>query len=271
MADKNPPKMRADHVSKRYAQSTKRSPDTTTVLEDFSLEVADNEFVTVLGPSGCGKTTLLNLFAGLEAPTGGQLYVDGKRIDGPSPDRGVIFQQYALFPWQTVLENVSFGLRLRGVSKLERERIAQHYLESVGLKGFETSLPKQLSGGMKQRCAIARAYAAQPSVLLMDEPFGALDAMTKMQLQGELLRTWQEDKRTVLFITHDIDEAIFLGSRIVVLSERPGTIVYDEPTSLRYPRDSNVRFEAEFQDIRRELWSTLHGARSDIPMFGPTS
>lgn len=267
MAEQPKIKMSAAAISKSYRQGP-RSP-VAAVLHNFSLDIAENEFVAILGPSGCGKTTLLNLFAGLESPDAGALYIDGKPISGPSPDRGVIFQQYALFPWQTVLENVAFGLRLKGVRKEDRRKSARHYVDLVGLNGFEDALPKQLSGGMKQRCAIARAYAARPDVLLMDEPFGALDAMTKMQLQNQLLRTWQEEKHTVVFITHDIDEAIYLGSRTVVLSNRPGRIVRDEPNPLEYPRDPDVRFEPEFQDARRALWSTLHGERTTDTIPAP--
>lgn len=259
MADTVPdaPKLQARGVSMIYPP--RRGGGTpTTVLLDFDLDVAANDFVTVLGPSGCGKTTLLNLFAGLEPATAGQLLIDGASIHGPSPERGVIFQQYALFPWLTVQDNVAMGLQLQGRPRRERRDVAQHYIDMVGLKGFEDALPKHLSGGMRQRCAIARAYAARPKVLLMDEPFGALDAMTKTQLQHELLRTWEEERRTVVFITHDIDEAVFLGGRLVVLSDRPGRVVLDERSPLSYPRDPQTRFSAPFQDLRLRLWQALH-------------
>ncbi|WP_086816071.1 ABC transporter ATP-binding protein, partial [Streptomyces cacaoi] len=176
-----------------------------TALDGVSLDIAEEEFVTVVGPSGCGKSTLLGMAAGLQEPTSGRVLVDGRQVTGPGPDRGVIFQQYALFPWLTVRQNVEFGLRLAGVPAAERHRRAGRAIALVGLDEFADALPKTLSGGMKQRCAIARAYAVDPQVLLMDEPFGALDALTRVQLQEQLLATWSRERRTVLFITHDVD------------------------------------------------------------------
>ncbi|HEY6800670.1 MAG TPA: ABC transporter ATP-binding protein, partial [Agromyces sp.] len=179
-------------------------------LEHVDLAIADNEFVTVVGPSGCGKSTLMNILAGLETPTSGHALVDGREVSGPGPERGVIFQQYALFPWLTVRKNVEFGLKVAGVPKSQRRERAEYFIRMVGLEQFADALPKMLSGGMKQRCAIARAYAVNPSILLMDEPFGALDALTRVKLQEQLLDTWNREKRTVMFITHDVDEAVFL-------------------------------------------------------------
>ena len=229
-----------------------------TALGGVSLEIADNEFVTVVGPSGCGKSTLLNILAGLETPTGGQALVDGRAVDGPGPERGVIFQQYALFPWLSVRENVEFGMRSTGVPKKERRERAEHFIRLVGLERFADALPKTLSGGMKQRCAIARAYAVNPSILLMDEPFGALDALTRVRLQEQLLQTWSSDRRTVLFITHDVDEAVFLAGRVIVMAARPGRIHDVIDVDLPYPRTEEVRLSPEFGKLRNEVWQAVY-------------
>ncbi|MFI6079130.1 ABC transporter ATP-binding protein [Actinoplanes sp. NPDC051343] len=227
-------------------------------LGDVSLRVQDNEFVTIVGPSGCGKTTLMNILAGLETPSGGQALVNDKTIDRPGPDRGVIFQQYALFPWLTVRKNVEFGLRTAGVARAERKKIADHFIELVGLEQFADALPKTLSGGMKQRVAIARAYAVNPSILLMDEPFGAVDALTRVRLQEQLLRTWSQEKRTVVFITHDVDEAVFLANRVVVMAARPGRIVETIDVDLPYPRTEEVRLSPAFTALRNRVWSAVY-------------
>ena len=230
----------------------------TVSLDRVSLDVAQGEFVTLVGPSGCGKSTMLNLIAGLLMPTSGEVLVEGRRVTGPGPDRGVIFQQYALFPWLTAQENVEFGLRLQNLGREERTERAQHYLRLVGLQDFARALPKELSGGMKQRCAIARAYAVNPSLLLMDEPFGALDALTRVQMQDDLLGTWQQERKTVVFITHDVDEAVYLANRVVVMSPRPGRIseVIDVP--LPYPRNDDLRLSPEFAEIRARVWRGVH-------------
>jgi NitT/TauT family transport system ATP-binding protein len=227
-------------------------------LGGVDLEVQHNEFVTVVGPSGCGKTTLMNILAGLETPSGGQAAVDGKPISGPSPDRGVIFQQYALFPWLTVRKNVEFGLRTARVPREERRERAQHFIDLVGLHDFADALPKTLSGGMKQRCAIARAYAVDPSILLMDEPFGAVDALTRVRLQEQLLQTWSQEKRTVVFITHDVDEAVFLANRVVVMAARPGRIVEIVDVDLPYPRTEELRLSPAFAALRNRVWSAVY-------------
>ena len=213
----------------------------TVSLDRVSLDIARGEFITLVGPSGCGKSTLLNLIAGLLMPTSGEVSVDGKAVIGPGPDRGVIFQQYALFPWLTAQQNVEFGLRLQNISARERAERARHYLRLVGLQDFGHALPKELSGGMKQRCAIARAYAVNPSLLLMDEPFGALDAMTRDDLNVELIRMWQASRRTVVFVTHSIAEAVFLSDRIAVLSRGPGRIEELMQVDLPRPRELGVR------------------------------
>ncbi|MEU7827726.1 ABC transporter ATP-binding protein [Nonomuraea sp. NPDC049129] len=230
-------------------------------LGGVSLDIADNEFVTVVGPSGCGKSTLLNILAGLEQPTGGAALVDGKPVSGPGPERGVIFQQYALFPWLTVRENVEFGLRTAKVPKDERRRRAEHFIGLVGLERFADALPKTLSGGMKQRCAIARAYAVNPSILLMDEPFGALDALTRVRLQEQLLETWSQERRTVMFITHDVDEAVFLANRVIVMAARPGRIADVIDVDLPYPRDEDMRLSPEFGNLRNRVWHSVYHQR----------
>ncbi|WP_306208336.1 ABC transporter ATP-binding protein [Actinoplanes sp. RD1] len=232
--------------------------ETFTALGDVSLELADNEFVTVVGPSGCGKTTLMNILAGLEEPTSGRALLDGKAIKGPGPERGVIFQQYALFPWLTVRKNVEFGLRTKGVGRDERRRIADHFIDLVGLTQFADALPKTLSGGMKQRVAIARAYAVNPSILLMDEPFGAVDALTRVRLQDQLLATWSQEKRTVVFITHDVDEAVFLANRVVVMAARPGRIVEIIDVDLPYPRNDELRLSPAFTALRNRVWNAVY-------------
>ncbi|GAA2575043.1 ABC transporter ATP-binding protein [Winogradskya consettensis] len=232
--------------------------ETFTALGEVSLELADNEFVTIVGPSGCGKTTLMNILAGLETPTSGQALLDGKAINGPGPDRGVIFQQYALFPWLTVRKNVEFGLKTKGVGREERRRIAEHFIELVGLTQFADALPKMLSGGMKQRVAIARAYAVNPSILLMDEPFGAVDALTRVRLQDQLLVTWSQEKRTVVFITHDVDEAVFLANRVVVMAARPGRVVEVVDVDLPYPRNDELRLSPAFTALRNRVWNAVY-------------
>ena len=230
----------------------------TVSLDRVSLDIAQGEFITLVGPSGCGKSTMLNLIAGLLMPTSGEVLVDGKRVTGPGPDRGVIFQQYALFPWLTAQQNVEFGLRLQNISAAERTERARHYLRLVGLQDFGHALPKELSGGMKQRCAIARAYAVNPSLLLMDEPFGALDALTRVQMQDELLDTWQQERKTVVFITHDVDEAVYLASRVVVMSPRPGRISEIIDVPLPYPRNDDLRLSPAFAEIRAHVWRGVH-------------
>ena len=236
-----------------------------TALDTVSLDIADGEFVTVVGPSGCGKSTLLGMAAGLVQPTSGQVLVDGRPVTGPGPDRGVIFQQYALFPWLTVRRNVEFGLRLAGVPAAERRRRTQYAIDLVGLADFADALPKTLSGGMRQRCAIARAYAVDPQVLLMDEPFGALDALTRVQLQNQLLDTWSRERRTVLFVTHDVDEAVYLARRVVVMAARPGRIDRIVDVGLPYPRTEEIRLSDEFGRIRNEVWHAVYHQPSATP------
>lgn len=223
-------------------------------LKDVSLSVEEKEFVCIIGPNGCGKTTLLHIIAGLEKPTQGRILVNGKPLNGPSPNRGVVFQDPSLFPWQTVLENIAFGLKAQGVPRRERTKISQHYLDLVGLMGFEHARPHELSGGMRQKAAIARTLALEPDILLMDEPFGSLDEQTRLRLDVELLNIWKEEKRTVIFVTHSIEEAILLADRIIIFSERPGMI--RKQVILSMPRPRNM-FDTEISKIRQDLLEHL--------------
>jgi len=227
-------------------------------LHEVSLEVAAGEFLTLVGPSGCGKSTLLDLLGGLTRPTAGRILIDGKPLDGPGLDRAIVFQQYALFPWLTALGNVAFGLQAKGVTRRERLDRARSYLARVGLSGFEDRYPHELSGGMKQRVAIARSLSYDPDILLMDEPFAALDAQTRESLQLELLRLWEGTRKTILFITHGIDEAVYLGQRVAVMSGRPGRVVevIDVPLGSR-TGGGDIRSEAAFVRLRHELWALL--------------
>ena len=208
-----------------------------TAIKDVSFDVNDGEFLVILGPGRCGKTVLLNIIAGLEQQTGGTVVYNGREWKGVNPEISMVFQKLALMPFKTVMENVELGLKFRGMSKGQRRELAQHYIELVGLKGFEKSYPTQLSGGMKQRVGIARAYAADPKLLIMDEPFGQLDAQTRYQMQEELLRIWEKEKRTVIFVTNNIEEACYLGDRIILLSDCPATVKEVYPISIPRPRD----------------------------------
>ena len=225
----------------------------TLALQATDLDVAENDFITILGPSGCGKSTLLRIVAGLDHPTAGEVLLDGRRIDGPGADRGMVFQSYTLFPWLTVRDNVCFGLRERGLPRAQQLERAEAFLAKVGLRGFEHHYPKQLSGGMQQRTAIARALANDPRMLLMDEPFGALDHQTRELMQELLLGIWEEQKKTVLFVTHDIDEAVFMGSRVVVMSARPGRIKLDRVVELAHPRHYSIKTTPVFTELMAEL------------------
>jgi NitT/TauT family transport system ATP-binding protein len=229
-----------------------------TALEDITLDVRPGEFLALVGPSGCGKSTLLDLLGGLTAPTSGRILLDGRPIEGPARDRGIVFQQYALFPWRTAAQNVEFGLDIAGLKARQRREIARHYLDLVGLTAFADRYPHELSGGMKQRVAIARSLAYDPEVLLMDEPFAALDAQTRETLQGELLRIWRATGKTIIFITHGIDEAVVLGQRVAVMTSRPGRIkqVVEIPEALRNESE-DVRSLPEFGPVRHEVWSLL--------------
>ena len=236
-------------VTKRFGE--------LTALDDISLDIPPGQFLVLVGPSGSGKTTLLDLLSGLSRPSAGQILIDGRPVTGPGLDRGVVFQQYALFPWRTARANVEFGLASSGVRRRERADRAREFLDLVGLSAFADRYPHELSGGMKQRVAIARSLAYDPGILLMDEPFAALDAQTREQLQDELLRIWQRTGKTVVFVTHAIDEAVYLGQRVAVLSARPGRIkrLLDIDLSRR---DGDLRSTAAFVAYRHEIWSQLH-------------
>ena len=230
-------------------------------LNDVSLTIGKEEFVCVVGPSGCGKTTLLNLLAGFEPPTLGQIRAFGHEIKAPGPDRTMMFQDYALFPWLTVKGNIEYGLKRRGINRDERKHIIQHYVDLIDLKGFERKYPQQLSGGMRQRVALARALAVNPSVLLMDEPFAALDSFTRERMQDELVSVWQREKKAVFFITHNIDEAIKLADRIVVMSPRPGRILKIVTVNSQRPRDVDSEENAKIARDVREMLHFASGGR----------
>ena len=227
-------------------------------LNGVTLDIHENEFICVVGPSGCGKSTLLNIIAGLSEPTSGAIYCDGKKVTGTGTERGVVFQQYALFPWLTVKKNVMFALEMKGIKGKEAEEQAMKYLEKVDLVKFADHFPKELSGGMKQRVAIARAYAADPEVLLMDEPFGALDAQTRTQLQTELLETWEKDQKTCFFITHDVEEAIILAQKVIIMSARPGRIKSIVNIDIPYPRTQETKMTPRFLELKNEIWSQVY-------------
>ena len=227
-------------------------------LNGVTLDIHENEFICVVGPSGCGKSTLLNIIAGLSEPTSGAVYCDGKKVTGTGTERGVVFQQYALFPWLTVKKNVRFALEMRGVKGAEADELAMEYLAKVELTKFADHYPKELSGGMKQRVAIARAYAAEPQVLLMDEPFGALDAQTRTQLQSELLETWEKDQKTCFFITHDVEEAIILAQKVIIMSARPGRIKEIVDITIPYPRTQETKMSPEFLELKNHIWGQVY-------------
>lgn len=226
-------------------------------VRDFTANIEPEEFVSIIGPSGCGKSTVLNVIAGFVEATEGSVKIDGKEIQEPSPDRGVVFQDYALFPWLNVLENAGFGLKMQQVDKETRRKIAQEKIDQVRLKGFEAKYPHELSGGMKQRVAIARILASNPGVMLMDEPFGALDAQTREMMQELLLEIWQQSRSTVVFITHDLDEAIFLSDKIILMSARPGTVKEVFINPIKRPRTIDTHSTNEFIELKRKLTSSL--------------
>lgn len=249
------PKLQVCNLSKTFKSQGKQ----LTVLQDINLKVYKSEFVCIVGASGCGKSTLLNIIAGLMQPSSGEVRVDDEIVIGPGPDRGMVFQGYTLYPWLTVSENVGFGSKLRCLSSSQRKQRIAYFLEIVGLTRFAKAYPNQLSGGMKQRVAIARALANEPEVLLMDEPFGALDAQTKEQMQQFLLDMWKQTNTTIYMITHDVEEAVFLSQRIYVMSAHPGLIKEEIAIALPEHRDVEIKLEREFMEMKRQV---LHSLRN---------
>jgi NitT/TauT family transport system ATP-binding protein len=253
-APQSKPRVVARGVRKYFLDISRQ--EKVVALDGIDLEIGEDEFLTILGPSGCGKSTLLNIIAGFDHPTDGEIRLDGEIISKPGPDRGVVFQEYALFPWLNAAENIEFGLRERGVPKAEREARVQEQIALVGLRGFGNRFPHELSGGMRQRVALARVLVNDPKMLLMDEPFAALDAQTRTIMQNELLRVWSAERRTALFITHNIEEAVLLGDRVVVMTACPGRIKDIVTVTLPRPRDVT---SAEFNETRRYVASLLEG------------
>ncbi len=254
-----PAKVEIVRVSKQYGDGDEREP--VTALDEVSFAIQAGEFVSLLGPSGCGKTTLLYIIGGFEQATRGQVRLDGRPILGPGADRGMVFQDYALFPWKTLLQNVMFGLEMRGLARQEAEAIARDYIALVGLGGFEHRFPHELSGGMRQRCALARSVANNPEVLLMDEPLAAIDALTRNSLQEEILKVCAgrggRSRKTVLYVTHSIEEAVFLSDRILLMTPRPGRILSVIDSPFGRARDDSTRLQPEFSRLVGEIWQSL--------------
>ncbi|HIP15990.1 MAG TPA: ABC transporter ATP-binding protein [Methanothermococcus okinawensis] len=238
------------NVSKKFVSKKKE----ILAVDNITFNVKYNEFLSIVGPSGCGKSTLLRMIAGLEKPTSGEILMENRRIEGPGAERGLVFQQYTLLPWRTVLDNVAFGLEIRGIPKKERYEIAKRFIKMIGLEGFEEAYPYELSGGMQQRVAIARTLANDPKIVLMDEPFGALDTQTRTILQHELLKIWEKEKKTVIFVTHSVDEAIYLSDRVIVMTARPGKIKDIIPIDLERPRKRDT---LEFIEYKRKITNIL--------------
>ncbi|WP_025334791.1 ABC transporter ATP-binding protein [Paenibacillus sabinae] len=260
-------KIKVTGVTRQYMirRNTEDEKKEFTALKDVDLIVRPGEFLTIVGPSGCGKSTLLDLIAGLALPTEGELFIDGKKITGPALDRGIVMQGYALFPWRTVRRNVEFGLEIKKVPKKDRQAISDRFLELVGLSGYADRYPYELSGGMKQRVAIARALAYDPEVLLMDEPFAAVDAQTRETLQDELLQIWERTGKTIIFVTHSIDEAVALADRVVVMSPNPGRVREIVNVTLPRPRRvGDVQSTADFSWIRHRVWELLQGETAEV-------
>ena len=249
-----PPLIRATDITLVF-KSKNRDP--VTALNQLSLEIAKSEFVSIVGPSGCGKSTFLNLLLGLVRPDSGALQIDGKPITGPGQERAMVFQEFGLLPWRTVMANIELGLELKGIAAARRTERAMELIRLVGLKGFERHYPHELSGGMKQRVGLARALATEPEVLLMDEPFAALDAQTRDLMQMELLQIWERTRKTVLFVTHSIEEAAYLSDRVIVMTARPGRAKQIVNIDLPRPRDYEMRLTPEFNDIKLKIWEVL--------------
>lgn len=248
------------HLSKSYYD--RYNGENVLAIKDVSFEIEEGDFVSILGPSGCGKTTILNIIAGFMKPTDGAVLLKDQPIRNPGPDRGVVFQSFALFPWKTVMGNITFGPKMRGVPPGERLEIARHYINMVGLAGFEEKYPHELSGGMRQRVGVARVLANRPEVMLMDEPFASVDAQTRMKLQEDLTRIWEQSKTTIFFVTHDVEEAVFLSNRVVVLSSGPGTVREIVTVEIARPRHwKDLVEDPHFHAITRHILELLGGAR----------
>ena len=245
------PIIELEGVSKRYGDML--------ALDNVSLRIEKGEFVVIVGASGCGKSATLNMIGGFDHPSEGLVKVEGRQVTEVSPNTGMVFQQYALFPWLSVIDNIAYGLKMKGMKKAERRAIAQQFIDMVGLKGFENAYPKQLSGGMKQRVTIARVLANDPAVMLFDEPFAALDAMTRQVLQEELVRIYEQSGKTIVFITHSIDEALMLSSRILIMSARPGKIAQDIVNDLPHPRNADVQLSEQYLAMKQKIWKTVQG------------
>jgi NitT/TauT family transport system ATP-binding protein len=252
-----------ENITRSYMMNHGRKKKPFTALAGFSLEVQQGEFISIVGPSGCGKSTLLDLLAGLTFPDSGEIRIEGKKVTGPALDRGFVMQSYALFPWRTISRNISFGLEIKKVPRSERTRIAHKYLELVGLEGFADRYPHELSGGMKQRVAIARALAFEPNVLLMDEPFAAVDAQTRELLQEELLQIWQKTGKTIVFITHSIEEAVFLSERVVVMTASPGGVKEIIHIDIPKRKLGDVKNSPEFNWIVHKVWKSLNNVKEE--------
>ena len=244
-------KLLVEGVQRVFPGEGGRAP--VQALQPVDLAVADNDFIAILGPSGCGKSTLLRIVAGLDQPTSGRVLLDGQPVSRPGPDRGMVFQSYTLFPWLSVRENICVGLREKAMAVARQREISDYFIARVGLQGFEDHYPKQLSGGMQQRTALARALANDPKILLLDEPFGALDNQTRALMQELLLGIWETDRKTILFVTHDIEEAAFMANRVAVMSARPGRIKCDLPIGLAHPRHYTIKTTPEFNALKARL------------------
>lgn len=265
--DSAPPAILAQGIGKTYRSS--HPGGSLPVLDSVDFALGMGEFVSIVGPSGCGKTTLLRIMAGLVSPGQGSLKVLGKAADGPGPERAMVFQSFALLPWLNALENVAFGLELRNMPRGERMAIAGRYLKLVGLSGFERAYPRQLSGGMQQRIGLARALAVDPVILLMDEPLGAVDALTRSWLQLDLLRIWDDTKKSVVFVTHDVGEAVLLSDRVVVMGTRPGRILEEVAIDLPRPRSEATRESARFSELSTHIWRSLKEMVVEQPPVAP--
>lgn len=246
--------LQVENLYKNYQLSSKKN---IQALHDVNFSVADGEFVSLVGPSGCGKSTIIRLLAGFMNPTSGKILEDGQAVTGISRERGVVFQRYHLYPWLNVEENIAFGLVLLKMSDKNIKNIVDHYVEATGLKGFEKAYPKELSGGMRQRVALARTFAPNPKILLLDEPFTALDMQTKRFMQDLLLQMWEQEKRTIVFVTHDVEEAAFMSDRVIILSQRPATVVEEVKINLPRPRDLNVEYSEDFINIKKHIQTII--------------